>query len=39
MDRGTEGFGHEKPEDKHGSRLSNTAVLTLDDVFVAPRRR
>ena len=37
MDRGTEGFDHEKPEGKHGIRLSNTAVLTLDDVFVAPQ--
>jgi alkylation response protein AidB-like acyl-CoA dehydrogenase len=39
VERGTEGFGHEKPANKHGIRLSNTAVLTLDDVFVAPRRR
>ncbi len=29
-----EGFGHERPEDKHGIRLSNTAALTLDEVRV-----
>jgi hypothetical protein len=39
VERGTEGFGHEKPEDKHCIRLSNTAALTLDDVFMAPSRR
>jgi len=32
--RGAEGFSHAKPEDKHGIRLSNTAALFLDDVYV-----
>jgi len=34
LEKDTEGFGHERPEDKHGIRLSNTAALTLDDVLV-----
>jgi len=34
MDRNSEGFTPAKPEDKHGIRLSNTAALFLDDVFV-----
>ena len=34
LDRGTEGFAQNKPEDKHGIRLSNTAALFLDDAFV-----
>ncbi len=34
LERGAEGFTHNKPEDKHGIRLSNTAALFLDDVFV-----
>ncbi len=34
LDRGTEGFDQAKPEDKHGIRLSNTAALFLDNVFV-----
>jgi len=34
VENGTPGFGHERPEDKHGIRLSNTAALTLDDVQV-----
>jgi alkylation response protein AidB-like acyl-CoA dehydrogenase len=34
LDRETDGFTHNKPEDKHGIRLSNTAALFLDDVFV-----
>jgi alkylation response protein AidB-like acyl-CoA dehydrogenase len=34
VDAGTPGFGHGRPEDKHGIRASNTAALTLDDVFV-----
>ena len=36
------GFTQDKPEDKHGIRLSNTAALYLDDVVRAcrePRRR
>jgi alkylation response protein AidB-like acyl-CoA dehydrogenase len=34
LDRDTEGFTQNRPEDKHGIRLSNTAALFLDDVFV-----
>src|SRR5215475_1813572 len=34
LERGAEGFTTAKPEDKHGIRLSNTAALYLDDVFV-----
>jgi len=34
LDRGAEGFTQNRPEDKHGIRLSNTAALFLDDVFV-----
>jgi len=34
VEHDTPGFGHERPEDKHGIRLSNTAALTLDDVPV-----
>jgi alkylation response protein AidB-like acyl-CoA dehydrogenase len=34
VERGTPGFSHGKPEDKHGIRLSNTAALFLDDVEV-----
>ncbi|HZD75272.1 MAG TPA: acyl-CoA dehydrogenase family protein [Actinomycetota bacterium] len=34
VERGAPGFGHAKPEDKHGIRLSNTAALLLDDVRV-----
>ena len=28
------GFSHDKPENKHGIRLSNTAALALDNVYV-----
>ncbi|MEN8158938.1 MAG: acyl-CoA dehydrogenase family protein [Myxococcota bacterium] len=38
VERETEGFGHERPEDKHGIRLSNTAALTLDEVRVDANR-
>jgi len=38
VDRGTQGFEAERPEDKHGIRSSNTAALVLDDVFVEPDR-
>jgi alkylation response protein AidB-like acyl-CoA dehydrogenase len=38
VERGTPGFGHERPEDKHGIRLSNTAALTLDDAVVPADR-
>ncbi|HZD72117.1 MAG TPA: acyl-CoA dehydrogenase family protein [Actinomycetes bacterium] len=34
VERDTPGFGHAKPEDKHGIRLSNTAALLLDEVRV-----
>ena len=34
LERGAAGFTHAKPEDKHGIRLSNTAALFLDDVYV-----
>jgi len=34
VDAGTEGFSHGKHEDKHGIRLSNTAALFLDKVYV-----
>ena len=32
--KGRAGFKHDKPEDKHGIRLSNTAALALDNVYV-----
>ncbi|MCA9871315.1 MAG: acyl-CoA dehydrogenase family protein, partial [Anaerolineae bacterium] len=34
VERGAEGFSQGKPEDKHGIRLSNTAALFLEDVYV-----
>jgi alkylation response protein AidB-like acyl-CoA dehydrogenase len=34
VDRDAEGFTHGDPEDKHGIRLSNTAALFLNDVYV-----
>ena len=34
VERGTPGFTHGKPEDKHGIRASNTATLSLQDVRV-----
>jgi alkylation response protein AidB-like acyl-CoA dehydrogenase len=34
VDTKAPGFRPGKPEDKHGIRLSNTAALSLDDVFV-----
>ena len=34
VEKGTEGFTADKPEDKHGIRVSDTAPLTLEDVFV-----
>jgi alkylation response protein AidB-like acyl-CoA dehydrogenase len=34
VEKGTNGFTHDKPEDKHGIRLSNTAALALDNVYV-----
>jgi alkylation response protein AidB-like acyl-CoA dehydrogenase len=38
VERGAEGFEAAPPENKHGIRLSNTAALYLDDVFVAADR-
>src|SRR6185369_3663473 len=38
VEKGAKGFAHDKPEDKHGIRLSNTAALAFNDVFVAPDR-
>jgi alkylation response protein AidB-like acyl-CoA dehydrogenase len=34
LEKGLKGFTHDEPEDKHGIRLSNTAALALDSVFV-----
>ncbi|HEX6557903.1 MAG TPA: acyl-CoA dehydrogenase family protein [Longimicrobiales bacterium] len=34
VEKGAAGFGHGKPEDKHGIRASNTAALSFDDVYV-----
>ena len=34
VDAATKGFAHDEPEDKHGIRLSNTAALALNDVYV-----
>ncbi|MCK6553792.1 acyl-CoA dehydrogenase family protein [Candidatus Binatia bacterium] len=34
VERGTPGLSAGKPEDKHGIRLSNTAALSLDEVYV-----
>jgi len=34
VDKGAKGFTHDEPEDKHGIRLSNTAALALDNVYV-----
>ncbi len=34
VDNGTDGFSHGEHEDKHGIRLSNTAALFLEDVYV-----
>ncbi len=34
LEKGAPGFAHGKHEDKHGIRLSNTAALSLEDVFV-----
>jgi alkylation response protein AidB-like acyl-CoA dehydrogenase len=38
VEAGTEGFTHGSPEDKHGIRLSNTAALFLDKVYVDAER-
>ena len=34
LEKGVEGFSAAAPENKHGIRLSNTAALYLDDVFL-----
>jgi alkylation response protein AidB-like acyl-CoA dehydrogenase len=34
VEKGTAGLGHGKPEDKHGIRASNTAAVSLNDVYV-----
>jgi alkylation response protein AidB-like acyl-CoA dehydrogenase len=34
VEKGLKGFTHDKPENKHGIRLSNTAALALDNVYV-----
>src|SRR5438270_4904783 len=33
VDKGAPGFSHDKPEDKHGIRLSNTAALAFNAVY------
>ena len=38
LDKGLKGFTYDEPEDKHGIRLSNTAALALDNVFVPADR-
>jgi alkylation response protein AidB-like acyl-CoA dehydrogenase len=34
VDKGVPGFSHDEPENKHGIRLSNTAALAFNDVYV-----
>ena len=34
VEKGMPGFKHDEPEDKHGIRLSNTAALAFNDVYV-----
>jgi alkylation response protein AidB-like acyl-CoA dehydrogenase len=34
VEKGMPGFTHDEPEDKHGIRLSNTAALAFNDVYV-----
>ncbi len=34
VEKGVEGLSHDKPEHKHGIRLSNTAALSFDGVYV-----
>ena len=34
VESGAKGFTHDEPEDKHGIRLSNTAALAFNDVYV-----
>jgi len=34
VEKDTKGFTHDEPENKHGIRLSNTAALAFNDVYV-----
>src|SRR6516165_1335900 len=34
VENGAPGFTHDRPEDKHGIRTSNTAALSFEDVYV-----
>jgi len=34
IEKGVPGFTHDEPENKHGIRLSNTAALAFNDVYV-----
>jgi alkylation response protein AidB-like acyl-CoA dehydrogenase len=34
VEKGAAGFSHDKPENKHGIRTSNTAALALENVYV-----
>lgn len=34
VEKGARGFTHDEPEDKHGIRLSNTAALAFNEVYV-----
>jgi len=38
VEKGAKGFSHDEPEDKHGIRLSNTAALAFNDVYVDAER-
>jgi len=38
VESGAKGFTHDEPEDKHGIRLSNTAALAFNDVYVDASR-
>ncbi len=38
VERGVPGLSNGKPEDKHGIRISNTATVSLEDVYVDAER-
>ena len=38
VEKGAKGFSHDEPEEKHGIRLSNTAALAFNDVYVEADR-
>jgi alkylation response protein AidB-like acyl-CoA dehydrogenase len=38
VEKGVEGLSHGKPEDKHGIRASNTATVSLENVYVDAER-